>query len=95
MSSRLNIPNEVKSKISAWNLPRGILVQVYTHLHAELATEPASHLVEIVAPVHVYEYQFQVADAQTDYHVSVYLEFNPSMNPLNIIDIYLSRRPKQ
>jgi hypothetical protein len=47
---KLRIRPEVKQTIASWRLPREVFVQVYAHLHDELAADPDTHLGDIIAP---------------------------------------------
>jgi hypothetical protein len=65
MSYKIIIPNAIKQALVDCRLPHDLLIEVYNHLHGDLADDPEGRCYRLNHPVPTLVYHFTLRDEGT------------------------------
>ena len=86
----VRVRNDVKATIASWQLPREMLVGVYTRLLTELPSDPDRHLYDAIAPPNLWAFRFILGAAPLRRLLSFGVERRDYAGELHIIEARLT-----
>jgi len=86
----VRIRSDVKATIAGWQLPREMLVSIYTHLLTELPSTPDRHLYDSIQPPNLWAFRFTLGAAPLRYVFSFAVERRDYAGELHIVEARLS-----
>lgn len=84
------VRSDVKAAIAGWQLPREMLIGVYTRLLTELPAAPDRHLYDPIQPPNLWAFRFTLGTAPSRHIFSFAVERRDYAGELHVVEARLT-----